>query len=127
MKLLLDTHLILWIAENSPKLKERHRKVLLDKENIKYASIASAWEIAIKLGRDDFQLAGGLGGFFQIVKNSCLPLLSIKEEYLYLLPNMPKHHKDPFDRLLIATAKTENMVLVTADENIQKYDVFWFW
>ena len=54
-------------------------------------------------------------------------MLSIEREYLQLIPNLPNHHKDPFDRLLITTALAENMTLITIDNNIQKYDVAWLW
>ncbi|MDR2168233.1 MAG: type II toxin-antitoxin system VapC family toxin [Clostridiales bacterium] len=126
-RLLLDTHVVLWIAENSLQLKDDHRKLIADESVEKFVSIASVWEIAIKLGRENFHLEGGLGGFLQMIKANNLPILPIKEEYLHLIPTMPKFHKDPFDRLLIAAAKAENMTLMTIDANIHKYAVSWFW
>ena len=102
-------------------------RLLGDETNEKFVSIVSVWEVAIKLSKDNFHLEGGLKEFLLMIRSNDVPLLPIKEEYLYYIPDMPKLHKDPFDRLLIATAKAENMILVTADENIHKYDVSWFW
>ena len=127
MKILLDTHVILWIAENSPKLSEELRNIISEKNNIKCVSIVSAWEIAIKLGREDFSFDGGINEFFRIIKHNKFRMLPIRGEYLRHIPDLPKIHKDPFDRMLIATALTEDMTLMTVDENIHKYDVKWVW
>ena len=127
MNILLDTHVVLWVAENSPKLSEKARTLLPQKNYKKYVSIASAWEIAIKLGRADFRLDGGLNEFFRIISRNDYLLLPVKGKYLHRIPDLPKLHKDPFDRLLVATAITEEMALLTIDENIHRYDVNSVW
>ena len=127
MKYLLDTHVVLWIAENSPLLSDRVKEIILDENVEKFVSIASAWEVAIKLGTQKLYLDGGLQEFFRMIDENGFVTLSVEKEYLLLIPQLPDYHKDPFDRLLLATAITENMTLITVDENIQKYKVLWCW
>jgi PIN domain nuclease of toxin-antitoxin system len=126
-KYLLDTHVVLWIAENSPSLSETAKNVVLDIQSEKYVSIASAWEVAIKLGTKKLHLDGGLPEFFNIIDENGFLMTSIEREYLQLLSKLPDHHKDPFDRIIVATAIAENMTLITVDENIHKYDIALLW
>lgn len=127
MNYLLDTHVLLWIAENSHLLTEKVKSVILDKSTDKFISIVSAWEVAIKLGTKKLRLDGGLPEFFRMIDDNGFFTLPLEREYLQLIPKLPVHHRDPFDRLLISTAITENMTLVTIDENIHKYDVSCLW
>lgn len=127
MKFLFDTHVILWAAENSPLLSEKAKQAFLSKTAEKYISIASAWEVAIKLGTQKLSLEGGLTEFFRMVDENGLIILDIEREYLNCVRELPMWHKDPFDRLIISTAMTENLTLVSIDENIPKYDVLWVW
>jgi len=127
MEYLLDMHVVLWVAANSPMLSDRAKTAILDEGSDKYVSIASAWEVAIKLGTSKLQLEGGLPEFFRIIDNNGFLTLSVEREYLRKLSYLPPHHKDPFDRLLVATAITENITLITADENIHKYDAAFLW
>ena len=127
MKFLFDTHAILWAGENSPLLSERAKKAFLSQTAEKYVSIASAWEVAIKLGTQKLSLEGGLSEFFRMIDDNGLIMLGVEREYLDRLHEFPLWQKDPFDRLIISTANTENLTLVTVDENIQKYDVSWLW
>ena len=127
MKFLFDTHAILWAGENSPLLSERAKKAFLSQTAEKYVSIASAWEVAIKLGTQKLSLEGGLSEFFRMIDDNGLIMLGVEREYLDRLHELPLWHKDPFDRLIISPANTENLTLVTVDENIQKYDVSWLW
>ena len=127
MKYLLDTHVVLWVAENSPLLSDKVKSIILDKNSEKYVSIVSAWEVSIKLGTDKLHLDGGLSEFFRMIDDNGFFSLSLEREYLQLIPNLPNHHKDPFDRLLVATVMAENMILITIDENIHNYDVTCLW
>ena len=127
MKYLLDTHVVLWVAENSTLLTEKVKAVILDKNAEKYVSIASAWEVAIKLGTHKLHLAGGLPEFFRMIDDNGFFTLSIEREYLQLIPYLSDYHKDPFDRLIITTAIAENMILVTIDENLHRYDITCLW
>jgi PIN domain nuclease of toxin-antitoxin system len=127
VKYLLDTHVVLWMAENSPHLSGRARQVILDAESEKFVSIVSAWEVAIKLGTQKLRLEGGLAEFFRIVDDNGLIVLGLEREYLQRVQELPFFHRDPFDRLLVATAVAERMTLVSIDENIPKYPVSWLW
>ena len=127
MKYLLDTHVVLWMAENSPWLSDRAKQGILDNGSEKYVSIVSAWEVAIKLGTQKLRLEGGLTEFFRIVDDNGLIVLGLEREYLHAIQDLPFFHGDPFDRLLVATAVSEKMTLVSIDENIQKYAVSRLW
>jgi len=124
---LLDTHVVMWVAENSPLLSDNAKKIILDSDAEKFVSIASAWEVAIKLGTRKLNIEGGLSEYYRMVDTNGFFTLSVEREYLRQIPALPNHHKDPFDRLLVATAVAEGMTLVTIDENIHMYDVPWLW
>jgi len=127
MRLLLDTHVVLWIAENSAMLSNKAKSAVLDKRTDKYVSVASAWEVAIKISTNKIRIDGGLIEFFRMVDENGLLMIPIERDYLHKLPTLPAFHKDPFDRLILATAIAEEMTLVTADENFNKYDVPLLW
>ncbi|MCL1920526.1 MAG: type II toxin-antitoxin system VapC family toxin [Kiritimatiellaeota bacterium] len=127
MKYLLDTHVVLWVAENSSLLSDKARKAVLNVNAKKYVSIASAWEVAIKIGTQKLHVDGGLPEFFKMIDGNGFFTLPVEREYLLRLPTLPDYHKDPFDRLLLATAIAEGMALVTSDENIRKYGVPCVW
>ena len=127
MRYLLDTHVVLWIAKNAQMLSERARDVLIDINNEHYISVASVWEVAIKQGTTKLELTGGVQEFYKIINKNGLILLPIKKEHLLQVPNLPNHHKDPFDRMIIATAMSESMTLITVDENIHKYKLPLLW
>lgn len=121
MKLLLDTHILLWSAGQPEKLSERARDLLLDPSNILYFSAASMWEIVIKrgLGRDDFKV-DPLRLLKQLVING-YEEVAVSSDHALAVETLPPLHKDPFDRILIAQARTEGMMLLTADSHISLY------
>ena len=126
-KYLLDTHVVLWFAENSPLLSSKAKNAIMDINCENYVSLVSVWEAAIKLGTKKLRLDGGLVEFFRIIDENGFVTLSVERDYLLKLPALPDYHKDPFDRLLIATAISENMTLITVDENIHKYKLSLLW
>ena len=128
MKYLLDTHAFLWYFEDSDKLSEKAAAVIEDMAVQKYVSVASLWEFSIKhsMGKLDFD--GGLPCLWEMILQNNFLILPITQPYLLnIIENLPFLHRDPFDRLLVATAKAESITILTADENIQKYDVKWVW
>jgi PIN domain nuclease of toxin-antitoxin system len=127
MKYLLDTHVVLWCALSPQKLSQNAKEIILDINTDKYVSIVSVWEFTVKHSLNKLDLAGGVGGFFQILDENGFALLGIENEYMYQLAQLPLIHHDPFDRMLIAAALAEEMCLVTADDNIRKYDVPTLW
>ena len=121
MKLLLDTHVLLWAAGTPQRLPRAARALLEDEANELVFSAASLWEVAIKqqLGRDDFRADA------RLLRRSLLdngytefPVTSAHAVALDLLPPL---HKDPFDRMLIAQALVEGIMLLTADANLARY------
>jgi len=128
MKYLLDTHTFLWYFEDSPKLSETSAAIIEDTNVQKSVSIASLWEFAIKYSMGKLDFDGGLSHLWEMVLQNRFTILPIAQSYLLnITENLPFIHRDPFDRLLVATAKAEGMTILTADENIQKYDISWIW
>ena len=121
MKLLLDTHLLLWVAAEPTKLSKKVRSLILDSDNDLFFSVASIWEIAIKsqLGRADFDVDSHLlrRG---LIDNGYLEL-TINAEHALTVMGLPPLHKDPFDRMLVAQATVEGFVLLTSDEQVAAY------
>jgi PIN domain nuclease of toxin-antitoxin system len=121
MKLLLDTHLLLWAAGQPDRLSATARELINDPQNQPLFSAASLWEVAIKrgLGRDDFQvdarfLRRGLldNGYSE---------LPIASDHVVAIESLPPVHKDPFDRILVAQATAEGITLLTTDSLVAQY------
>jgi PIN domain nuclease of toxin-antitoxin system len=127
VKYLLDTHTFLWGCEDSNKLSHTAKKIINSADEQKYMSIASIWEFSIKYSIGKLKFEGGLSRLYAIVSQYGLILLPITEIHLASFIDLPFIHRDPFDRLLIATAKAEGITILTADENIQKYKVPFVW
>jgi PIN domain nuclease of toxin-antitoxin system len=128
MKLLLDTHTALWLFNQHEHLSANVKALLLDENNSLHISIASVWEVAIKnsLGKlSDFR--GGVQAFLSAIQRSHIELIPILSKHIQIIESLPFIHRDPFDRVLIATAQSNIMTILTADANIQKYDVKWQW
>ena len=121
MKLLLDTHILLWAVGEPEKLSESIRSLLTTSENMLFFSAASIWEIVIKLGlgREDFKIDPYrlrkmllAHGYTELV---------VTTEHALKVYSLPFLHKDPFARLLIAQARTEGMLLLTGDSSVSQY------
>ena len=127
MKLLLDTHAFLWfmLGEN---LSQNAQEAFLDTNNDLYFSAASYWEICIKHSLGKLELAGNWAKLFdrEMTANT-IRWLPIENEHSRGIINLPMLHKDPFDRLLISQARAEGMTLLTADPQIQQYDIPTLW
>ena len=128
MKYLLDTHTAIWEFIDSPELSDRVKSVIDDSDNEIFVSIVSAWEIAIKrsIDREKTPLCS-VAEFFDEIMASGFELLSLEPNHVRPVETLPYHHRDPFDRLLIATAIAEDMTFLSADENVVKYNVKWLW
>jgi len=124
MKYLLDTHTVLWFL-NGECLPENTRVSIQSGEN--YVSVVSLWEVAIKMNLGKYKFEGGFQELCKAIKNNGFNVLPIKDEYMMKLFDLPFIHRDPFDRLIIATAIVEDMILITVDEDIQKYNISVLW
>lgn len=118
MRVLLDTHILLWALSDDPKLSTKARKLIENAAEI-YVSAATFWELAIKVG------LGKLNVNLEEIREYCLESgyveLPITAEHAIAVKDLEHHHRDPFDRLIIATAIIEPMKLVTADPMVAKY------
>ncbi|TDR94761.1 type II toxin-antitoxin system VapC family toxin [Enterovirga rhinocerotis] len=121
MQLLLDTHILLWAAEGADRLPAEARSLMAASENTLVFSSASLWEVAIKsaLGRPDFRLDPGV--LLRRLIDNGYRELPISGRHAVSTAALPAFHKDPFDRLLFAQAKTEGIVLLTADAALAEY------
>ena len=127
MKFLLDTHAIIWHFDDDSKLSQKAAEIIKNPESILYISSVSLWEIAIKINIGKLELDFTLNELLNTIRNNDFIILQIEDKYLQGLSDLPFIHRDPFDRLIISTALTENLTIITADENIRKYDVPWVW
>ena len=121
MKLLLDTHLLLWAAGDSHRLSVAARALLDDPENEPYFSAASLWETAIKysLGRDDFEVDPGV--LRRGLLDSGYRELAVTSAHAVTITQLPPLHKDPFDRILVAQSLAEGITLLTSDALVAQY------
>jgi len=121
MKLLLDTHVLLWAAGEPNRLSHKIRELLGDPENELLFSAASMWEITIKsgLGREDFQVNARL--LRRGLLDNDYEELPIRSEHALAIDALPPIHRDPFDRILIAQATIEGIELLTADQVVARY------
>jgi PIN domain nuclease of toxin-antitoxin system len=122
MKLLLDTHLLLWAAEKSRRLPKAARNLINDPDNDLLFSAASLWEIVVKYDqgqRDDFQVDARL--LRRGLLDNGYSELPISSEHVVAVASLPQIHKDPFDRILIAQATIEGILLLTTDPLVARY------
>lgn len=127
MNLLLDTHSLIWFLNGEEKLSEKVRIAIENPDNLTFVSIASVWEIAIKMSLGKFQFNKGFEYFLSLIEENGFEILPITFEHAIAVSTLDFIHRDPFDRLLIAQSNTESMPLATKDENIKRYSVQTFW
>ena len=128
MKLLLDTHTLLWFIAGSASLSAYARSFIEDSANEKFVSIVSIWETAIKVSLGKMSLSAPFDVLFpnQLEVNG-FELLPVKVEHTSVVTTLPFHHRDPFDRLLIAQAIEEKMTLLSVDNVFDDYGVTRLW
>jgi len=116
--ILLDTHVVLWWRENSPRLDRDVREAIAGADVV-YVSVVSAWEVAIKIALGKLRIPGS---FEEAIDDSGFSKLPLKFAHAAALAELPFHHRDPFDRMLIVQAQQESLTLVTADRKFEPYD-----
>jgi PIN domain nuclease of toxin-antitoxin system len=128
MKALLDTQALLWYTQDDPRMPGNAMKFMRNSDNELHLSVASIWEIAIKhqLGRLPLNLS--VRNFIEQASAALgLMILPIAANHVFTLADLPLLHHDPFDRIILAQAKYENLPLVTGDRAIRRYDVQIIW
>lgn len=120
MRLLIDTHILLWGMTESRRLSPAERAALRRPENRIYVSVISLWEIAIKSRDGDLEAPGDLLG--QVQSNPDFEILPVLAEHAWRVHSLPRLHRDPFDHLLIAQALCEGLTLMTHDRWLARYE-----
>ena len=121
MKVLLDTHALIWLFEGNEELTQSAKFEIQNPENKIFVSIVSFWEIAIKISIGKLEMDFSMEQLYQLVNSNGIEILPIKVEHTYALRGMPYFHKDTFDRLLISQALNEEMSIVSCDSILDKY------
>lgn len=128
MNILLDSHTFIWFSQNSPQLSSSAIKILEDRNNLLLLSLVSVWEIQIKVQLGKLNLDISLA---EIVKDQTkindVQILPLKLSHIWTLDTLPYYHKDPFDRLLISQAITENLIILGVDSVFDSYPVQKIW
>ena len=128
MKLLIDTHALIWFLEDDPKLSATARAVVEDAANERWVSMASGWEMAIKSQIGKLKLPLAFEGLFPGALESLgFSILPIQAGHLHRYHALPLHHRDPFDRLLVAQALVDGLTVVGDDAAFDEYGVARVW
>ncbi len=127
MKLLLDTHVVLWYIMDDRQLPKSIKKLISDKNNIRLISYASIWEMGIKYSIGKLKFEEGFDTLIATIVNSNIEITPIELGHLMKYVELPLHHRDPYDRLLIAQAISEGWKIVTKDEWFSNYNVEVLW
>jgi len=124
MRILLDTHSMLWWLADDPRLSDVAREIFIDGRNQLVWSLASSWEIAITVGIGRLRLARPRPELYaEIVSGQGVELLQITHDHCTALGSLPLVHRDPFDRMLLAQARAEGLPILSADPKLSRYDV----
>jgi len=123
MDLLLDTHAFIWFLNGDNQIPDILKKEISNASNKCYISIASLWEIAIKLSLKKLDLNGEFGQIATLLNENDIEILPITFDHIQRLLQLEFYHRDPFDRIIIAQALTEKLTLATKDEVVNKYEV----
>jgi PIN domain nuclease of toxin-antitoxin system len=128
MKLLLDTHVLIWLVEGTDNLSQAARQAIEDEDNSLHLSIVGLWEMTIKTSLGKLQLKIPLDRIMEsYIIPSGIEILPIHFNHLLVLRDLPLHHRDPFDRLLISQAQSEELTLVSSDGFFGDYSVQILW
>ena len=120
MNLLLDTHVLLWWLDDNPTLSRDARDAISDSNNLVFISAAVIWEIRIKQALGKLKIPKS---FRKVLEDQSFEMLDITTEHAHAIGDLPPHHRDPFDRMLIVQARIEKFVIITRDNIFKKYQV----
>jgi PIN domain nuclease of toxin-antitoxin system len=128
MKILLDTHTFLWFITDDPILSSSARLLIQDADSIRFMSIASVWEIAVKISLGKLELTRPFAELIlSQLKRNHIELLPIEIPHLAEVANLPFHHRDPFDRLIISQSLVERILVVSKDTRFDEYGIQRLW
>ena len=127
MNNLLDTHTFIWFIEDDEKLSSTAKETIEAENSVNYISIASLWEIAIKINLEKLELKKQFAEIGNQITQNGFIILPIEFQDTLTVSLLPYIHKDPFDRIIISQSMNKDFTLITADDNIAKYDVKTLW
>jgi len=127
MAYLIDTHTLLWHFNGDNQMSISAMEILKDNKQKKYTSIASVWEIAIKMSIGKLLLEFSFNEIEVKLAGSNISLLDISVEHTKEIISLPLHHRDPFDRMIIAQSITENLTIISKDKNFSLYPIKLLW
>jgi PIN domain nuclease of toxin-antitoxin system len=120
LRLLLDSHVLLWFAQDSAALSSEVAHAIRDDASLAVVSVASIWELEMKRVKGMLDVPADMGAR---LNPAGFDLLDVSLSHVVRAAELPAHHRDPFDRMLVAQAQTEQLTLVTADTALERYDV----
>jgi PIN domain nuclease of toxin-antitoxin system len=120
MKLLLDTHALIWYYDDLSRVPTKTKNMIKDPKNQIYVSLISIWEIAILINIGKLKIDWTLNELLEDIKGKAFKIVPIKQKHIFTYLGLPLLHRDPFDRLLIATSISENLIFVTHDKDNHK-------
>jgi PIN domain nuclease of toxin-antitoxin system len=123
MQLLIDTHVLIWFLEGNKSLSKPHRQIISDSQNDVFVSIASLWEIAVKISLGKLTLAKPLADVIKQIAVENIEVLPILPKHTLQVSTLPFHHRDPFDRIIVAQSQVENLPIVTNDIEFSHYGI----
>ena len=121
MRILIDTHILIWFLEGNSELTARQKSLIVSSDNEIFASIASLWEIAIKVDLGKLTLANPLVDVIAGLKSENIDILSITPTHTLQVSTLPLYHRDPFDRMIIAQAQVEFLDVISSDDAFADY------
>ncbi len=127
MEIMLDTHTLIWFLNGDESLSNKAKDAIENPANVKIISIASIWEIAIKISLDKFRFPMGFKHFLRMVEDNGFIILPITFEHAVELSALEFIHRDPFDRLIIAQSKVDKIAILSKDDTFKKYNVNTIW
>jgi len=127
MAYLLDTHAFLWFISGDKQLPESAKRIIGNIDESCFLSAASLWEITIKHQNNKLDLGISLKELFDFIDRNQIEIIPINYEHLLQLSKLPSHHNDPFDRLIIAQAIAEELIIITRDKIFKNYKVKQIW
>jgi PIN domain nuclease of toxin-antitoxin system len=124
---LLDTHTLLWYINGNENISAATRTLIEEKGIVNFVSIVSLWEISIKISLGKLEMLIPFSKLFQLLNDNGFVILPISFEDILLLTNLPFHHRDPFDRMLVVQSMNNNLKILSKDEILDSYQVTRMW
>jgi PIN domain nuclease of toxin-antitoxin system len=123
MRILIDTHILIWFLEGNSELSASHKSLIVGSDNEVFVSIASLWEMAIKVSTGKLTLANPLIDVISGIGKENIDILSITPAHTLQVSTLPFHHRDPFDRILIAQAQVEFLDVISDDSVFSDHEI----